>query len=84
MPMAEENGVLQSTAIMIEGYSETIDPSEKMVLSRERALLVRNYLLRHYHLETSAAGAIGLSDKAPRGAEHSTWNGICIVLVRPG
>ena len=81
---APYSDVLQGTAIMIEGYSGTSDPSEKMVLSRERAVLVRDYLLRHYHLEASAAGAIGLSDKAPRGAEHSTWNGICIVLVHPG
>ena len=71
---APYSDVLQGTAVMIEGYAETSDQSERMVLSRERALLVRNYLLRHYHLETSAAGAIGLSDKAPRGAEHPTWN----------
>jgi len=58
--------------------------AQQIGLSRERALLVRAYLVNRYRLEPMTVGGIGLGSQPTKGSHHATWNGFAIVFVHGG
>jgi phospholipid/cholesterol/gamma-HCH transport system substrate-binding protein len=68
--------------IVVEGYSNSDNVSDRTAVSRFRAILVRNYLQSHFHLDTGKLGAVALENRPPDGSAHSIWNGVVIVLVK--
>jgi hypothetical protein len=44
---------------------------------------VRKYLLNHFQLNSGNLGAVALMNLPPSGFGHSTWDGICIVVLQP-
>ena len=69
--------------IVIEGYSEADGPANRLALSRSRAVLARQYLLNHFRFNSGNLGAVSLMNLPPGGFGHSTWDGICIVVLQP-
>jgi phospholipid/cholesterol/gamma-HCH transport system substrate-binding protein len=67
--------------IVIEGYRESDNPAEQLERSRSRAILVRQYIQRHFQIDESHLGIVPMKQTAPNGAAHATWDGICIVVV---
>jgi phospholipid/cholesterol/gamma-HCH transport system substrate-binding protein len=67
--------------IVIEGYRESDNPGEQLERSRSRAILVRQYIQRHFQIDESHLGIVPMKQAAPNGAAHATWDGICIVVV---
>jgi phospholipid/cholesterol/gamma-HCH transport system substrate-binding protein len=68
--------------IMVEGYSDCEIVSERLAVSRARAILVRNYLQSHFHLDSGKLGAVALEDRPPDGSAHPSWNGVVIALLK--
>jgi len=79
--MAKCGDAVVSDPIMVEGYSTGTNTVEKIETSRARAILVRNYVLQRFHLESMSIGAVALDDQAPKGAGRTTWDGVSIVLL---
>lgn len=73
---------LPGSLVMVEGYDDTGSNADRIDISRERALVVRNYILTRFHLNAASVGAIGLSSTPPEGSGQANWDGICIVVVR--
>ena len=71
-----------ASPIVIEGYSGGGNAADELALSNERAILVRRYLLLHFQLNPGNIGAVAMSNKPPAGLDHSTWDGICIVVPK--
>jgi phospholipid/cholesterol/gamma-HCH transport system substrate-binding protein len=69
--------------IVIEGYSDAADPADQISSSRDRAILVREYLRHQFQLDRSNVGIVSLSNSPPKGVGHSHWDGICVVFLRP-
>jgi outer membrane protein OmpA-like peptidoglycan-associated protein len=69
--------------IVIEGYSDVDGPANQLALSRGRAIAARQYLLNHFQLNSSNLGAVPLMNLPPSGFGHPTWDGICIVVLKP-
>jgi phospholipid/cholesterol/gamma-HCH transport system substrate-binding protein len=67
--------------IVIEGYGEGDDPDGQLAVSRNRAILVRQYLQSHYQLDPRNLGIVSMKKVPPDGVGHSTWDGICIVIL---
>jgi phospholipid/cholesterol/gamma-HCH transport system substrate-binding protein len=67
--------------IVIEGYGESDDPDGQLAVSRNRAILVRQYLQSHYQLDPRNLGIVSMKKVPPDGVGHSTWDGICIVIL---
>jgi hypothetical protein len=67
--------------IVIEGYGEGDDPDRQLAVSRNRAILVRQYLQSHYQLDPRNLGIVSMKKMPPDGVGHSTWDGICIVIL---
>jgi phospholipid/cholesterol/gamma-HCH transport system substrate-binding protein len=70
------------TPIVVEGYSDSNNVGEQIAVSRLRAILVRNYLEAHFHLDSGKIGAVALANRPPDGSSHVTWNGVVIVLPK--
>jgi hypothetical protein len=49
----------------VEGYSNSDNVSDRTAVSRFRAILVRNYLQSHFHLDTAKLGAVALENRPP-------------------
>jgi phospholipid/cholesterol/gamma-HCH transport system substrate-binding protein len=67
--------------IVIEGYGESDDADGQLAVSRNRAILVRQYLQSHYQLDPRNLGIVSMKKVPPDGVGHSTWDGICIVIL---
>ncbi|HEX5410800.1 MAG TPA: OmpA family protein [Terriglobia bacterium] len=72
---------LPNNPIVVEGYSTSGSPDQQFLVSRQRALEVRQYLLQHFHLDRKAVGIMPLADHPPDQAGKQSWGGVCLVLV---
>jgi phospholipid/cholesterol/gamma-HCH transport system substrate-binding protein len=68
--------------IVIEGYSDAVDLADQIASSRDRAILVREYLHRHFQLDRNDLGIVSMGNSPPNGVGHSRWDGICVVFLR--
>jgi phospholipid/cholesterol/gamma-HCH transport system substrate-binding protein len=68
--------------IVIEGYSDAVDLADQIASSRDRAILVREYLQRHFQLDRNDLGIVSMGNSPPNGVGHSRWDGICVVFLR--
>jgi phospholipid/cholesterol/gamma-HCH transport system substrate-binding protein len=68
--------------IVIEGYGGGEHPDGQLALSRSRAILVRQYLQSHYQLDPRNLGIVSMKKLPPDGVGHSTWDGICMVILK--
>lgn len=68
--------------VVVEGYSDCEIVSDRLAVSRSRAILVRNYLQSHFHLDTGKLGAVALESRPPDPSPHARWNGVAIALLK--
>jgi hypothetical protein len=82
--MTENGDPTVASPIVIEGYWNGGAPAEQLRFSRSRATLVRQYLQACFELDPRNLGIVPLKNLPPKGVAHSTWDGICIVVLRKG
>jgi phospholipid/cholesterol/gamma-HCH transport system substrate-binding protein len=68
--------------IIVEGYSEAQDHDEQFALSRDRAILVSQYLHTHFHLDSRNIGVVSLKELPPPGLHKDKWDGVCMVILK--
>ena len=68
--------------IVVEGYWGDDDPTDQTALARGRAILVKQYLKTHLHIDSDDIGIVLMKNSPPSGLGRATWDGICIVLAR--
>ena len=81
--VARDGGSALNHAIVIEGYSDGANPADQMTSSRNRAILVRQYLQTRFQLDPNKLGIVALRDAPPNGVGHSHWDGVCVVVLKP-
>jgi phospholipid/cholesterol/gamma-HCH transport system substrate-binding protein len=80
--LAEYGNAVVEKPIVVEGYSNSPDVDEQLSDSRQRAILVRQYLFIHYALDLTKVGIVSMKDSPPPGFGHASWNGVCLVIVQ--
>ena len=80
--MAQDGDSIIESPIVIEGYRDGGNTGDEIALSRDRAILVRQYLQAHFQLDPGNLGAVSMMNLPPRGLDHTIWDGVCIVVVR--
>jgi outer membrane protein OmpA-like peptidoglycan-associated protein len=71
------------SAVVIEGYSNNAkDHDDQFGVSRNRAILVSQYLRTHFRLDAQSVGVVSLLGQPPPGAHKDQWDGICIVILK--
>jgi len=73
---------LVAGAIVVEGYSAAQDHDEQFALSRDRAILVSQYLHTHFHLDSRNIGVVSLKELPPPGLHKDKWDGVCMVILK--
>ena len=68
--------------IVIEGYWDGDVQADQLRLSRSRAMLVRQYLQMHFQLDAGNLGAVPMKNSPPNGMDRTTWDGVCIVVLK--
>jgi len=66
---------------VVEGYSNAGDPSQRYLVSRERAEAASQYIESRFHLKPDRVGIMPLGDRPPQKTGRKEWNGLCLVLV---
>jgi phospholipid/cholesterol/gamma-HCH transport system substrate-binding protein len=79
--LTEYGDAVVESPIVVEGYCGG-RPADQLRLSRGRAILVRQYLQSHFQLDSSNVGIVAMKSSPPNGMGRSTWDGICIVVLR--
>ncbi|MGE3404582.1 MAG: MlaD family protein [Vicinamibacterales bacterium] len=69
-----------SNPIVVEGYATGVTVDERFRVARQRAGVVREYILRRYGLAPQNTGAIALGADAPGSPADGTWDGVAITL----
>jgi len=80
--LAQLGDAVVEQPIVVEGYAKTSDAVDELAKSRQRAILVRQYLLTQYELELTEVGIVSLRDSPPQEVGRPSWDGICIVVAR--
>ncbi len=74
---------LYTSALIVEGYADPGTPGEMLVQSRQRAIMIRDYLQLRFNLASQNIGIIGMSTTPPVASGKQSWDGICIVRLAP-
>jgi len=70
--------------LIVEGHAQGPDEAERYLLSRVRAAVVRDYLVRRFEIDPTATGFIALGGEPVGVAPSSAWEGIVLaVFVDP-
>jgi phospholipid/cholesterol/gamma-HCH transport system substrate-binding protein len=79
--LAQSGESVVDRAVVIEGYSNAADVADQLSSSRYRAILVRQYVERHFQLDERNLGAVSMNNTPPEAVGHSPWDGVCVVVV---
>jgi phospholipid/cholesterol/gamma-HCH transport system substrate-binding protein len=80
--VAQYGDSIVESPIVIEGYAAGGNGADQLSSSRNRAILVRQYLQMHFQLDPGNLGAVPMRNAPPTGLDHPTWDGICIVVLK--
>jgi phospholipid/cholesterol/gamma-HCH transport system substrate-binding protein len=67
--------------VVVEGYAANVAPADQLSTSRARAILVKQYLEKRFHLLPKDVGVISLNATPPISSGKSSWDGACIVFL---
>jgi phospholipid/cholesterol/gamma-HCH transport system substrate-binding protein len=62
--------------IIIEGYWNGGVPADELRLSRSRAVIVRQYLQTHFHLDPRDLGSVPMKNSPLTELRRATWDGV--------
>ncbi|HWQ55129.1 MAG TPA: MlaD family protein [Bryobacteraceae bacterium] len=68
-----------NTPLMIEGYSGEGDQTEQFLRSRDRAQLVRRYILNRFGLNPKYVGSMPMGGVSASGVGAKLWDGVAVV-----
>lgn len=68
------------TPFVVEGYAGAGTSDEQFVLSRIRALQVRDYLVRKFGLDAGHVATMPLGAEAPGSPGNGRWEGVALTL----
>jgi phospholipid/cholesterol/gamma-HCH transport system substrate-binding protein len=78
--MAEFLRYPRDSPIVVEGYARGATRDARYLRSRDRAAMVREYLVAKFHLTPTAVGIMPSGDDAPGSPAGETWDGVALAL----
>jgi phospholipid/cholesterol/gamma-HCH transport system substrate-binding protein len=80
--MDEFQRFTEGIALMVEGYSAKGTQNERFIRSRDRSLLVRDYLERKFALSSGYVGVMAMGSVQSHTVPLTSEDGIALVLLR--
>ena len=78
--IAEFQRYPRNSVLIVEGYSGKGSPGEQLLLSTDRALKVREYLVKKVHLDPNYVGTMPMGAVASKDDSRAYWEGVAIVV----
>ena len=69
-----------NSLIMVEGYSVEGSKGDQSLVSRGRAMQVREYLVKAFHFDPNYIGVMPMGALASNSPAGSTWDGVALVV----
>ena len=66
--------------LVVEGHAATGSRAEAFIAARERAGLVREYVIRRFELDAQRVGLVPLASAADRGPDGERWEGVALAF----
>jgi phospholipid/cholesterol/gamma-HCH transport system substrate-binding protein len=79
--MEEFQRFTEGIALMVEGYSATGTQNERFIRSRDRSLLVREYLETRYALNSGYVGVMAMGSVQSHTTPLTSEDGVALVLL---
>lgn len=67
--------------LMIEGFAQIDGADRQYLLSRARAVAVRQYLLDRFDLDPGATGVMPLGSESPGSPNEQPWDGVALAFI---
>jgi len=71
---------LPTNPLVVEGYAPALTTAERLRLSRQRAGIVRQYIVGKYDVPSQNVGFIGLGEEALNSPDEKRWDGVAVTL----
>jgi phospholipid/cholesterol/gamma-HCH transport system substrate-binding protein len=78
--MSELLSLPKDSPIVIEGYAAAPTYDARYINSRNRASLVRDYLVNRLQLDRARMGVMPMGSEAPGSPANGTWDGVAIAI----
>ncbi len=73
----------RNSPFVVEGYAPGATNDERFLVSRQRAQLVRDYLVGKFALDANAAAALPMGQEAVDSPDGDRWDGVALALFVP-
>jgi len=70
----------RNSLIMVEGYSTEGSKGDQSLVSRGRAMQVREYLVKAFHFDRNYIGVMPMGALASNSPAGNTWDGVALVV----
>ena len=79
--LTPDKDAVAGRAIIIEGYANSSVPTDQLLLSRHRAMAVRQYVQEQFEIDPKDLGIVPMKSSPPKELGRASWDGICIVVL---
>ena len=80
--VAQDGAAAMQLPLVVEGYRSGANPADQLASSRNRAILVSQYLQKHFQLDPRNVGLVALDGAPPANVGHDSWDGVCLVVLK--
>ena len=70
----------RNSPLVVEGYAQGATNDQRFLLSRQRAQLVRDYLVAKFALDTNFVASMPMGQEAVGSPDGNRWDGVALAL----
>jgi hypothetical protein len=71
---------IPGTVLVVEGYAQPGTKDEQYLRSRQRASIVRDYLMDKFHLDPRSTGIMPLGKESAGSPDGTPWDGVALAV----
>jgi phospholipid/cholesterol/gamma-HCH transport system substrate-binding protein len=73
----------RTSPLVLEGYAAAVTADARHLLSRRRAVLVRDYVVGKYGLDPTVVATMAMGNEAEDSPSGRTWDGVALAMFVP-
>ena len=73
----------RTSPFVVEGYAQAVTADERFLLSRTRALLVRDYIVGKFGMDPSLTAVMPMGGTAEEAPDGDVWDGVALAMFVP-
>ena len=70
----------KDSPFVVEGYAEAVTNDQRFLISRQRAKLVRDYVVAKFGLDPTFVGTMAMGEEASGSPSGNRWDGVALAI----